>query len=79
MLSARSYEETAISRVLSRGGFRGVRAVMRRMNGTAIGSTATDTFARASAPVGLTDPQGLGGSRTIDTITSVIVQQSPLI
>lgn len=71
MLSARSYEESAIARVLSRGGFRGVRAVMRRMNGTAVGSTATDTYARVSAPQGLTDAQALGGSRTIDTVTSV--------
>lgn len=71
MLSARSYHEKDIARTMARGGFRGMRALFRRMNGTAVGSTATDSYVRASAPAGLTDPQALGGSRAMETATTV--------
>lgn len=70
LLNARA-AELAISRALMPAQFRSLRAVMRTLNGTAAGSTATATYARISAPAGLTDSEDFGGARVVDTITDI--------
>lgn len=71
MLFSRSSHERRASLALSRSGWRAYRELMLTLNGTAVGQTATDTYARVSAPDGLAFPSALGGVRTIDTVTSV--------
>lgn len=71
MQNFRSSHERRLGMVFGRHGYRGIRKVERLITGTAVGQTATDTYARVSAPAGLTEASSLGGARTIDTITSV--------
>lgn len=70
-LFGRNAPEMDLSRVLARGGNRAFRRVLTTLNGSAVGSTATETRARISAPAGLTQNAQLGGSRAIDTITEI--------
>lgn len=71
MQNARSYHERAMARIMGKPGYRAYRKLFTLMNGTAVGQTATDTYARVAAPAGLTQSDQLGGARTIDTVTSV--------
>lgn len=71
MLFSRSSQERNASLALHKSGFRAYRRLMLTLNGTAVGSTATDTYARVTAPVGLTETALFGGLRTIETVTSV--------
>ena len=66
-LYARSTGERAIGVVLARQSNRAMRASIRALTGVAPGSSEASSYARASAPAGLTDAQGLGGLRTIET------------
>lgn len=71
MQNARTYHERALARVMAKPGYRGMRALFRLMNGTAVGQTASATYARVSAPAGLTESAQLGGARVIETATAV--------
>lgn len=71
MQNSRTHHERAMSRILGKPGYRGMRKVFSLMLGTAVGSTATDTYSRITAPAGLTQSSSFGGSRTIETVTSV--------
>ncbi|CAB4163591.1 hypothetical protein UFOVP810_34 [uncultured Caudovirales phage] len=66
-LYARSTGERAIGVVLARQSNRAMRASIRALTGVAPGSSEATSYARISAPAGLTDAQGLGGLRTIET------------
>lgn len=64
-----------IGKLLRKNGMRSLNAVMLSLNGTAVGSNATKTYARVKAQA--TDPNNiesgftLGGVRAIETITSI--------
>ena len=68
-LYARSTLERRLGVELARQSNRAARATIRALTGVAPGSSKANTQARVSAPNGLTDPQMLGGLRTIDTFT----------
>lgn len=71
-LFARSSIERRASIALSRGGARALRAAMLALSGAAAGGTATSTHTRVDATgQGPTNAAMLGGSRTMETFTSI--------
>lgn len=66
----RSSHERIASMMLGKSGFRGIRRVMRALNGVAPGSNATETYARVTAPAAF-DDDALGGTRVVETVTVV--------
>ncbi len=60
--------ERLASFALSRGGFRGIRRVMRALNGAAPGAVANETYSRVgTADQGSANLIGPGGARPIET------------
>lgn len=64
----RNNTERALSLVLGKPANRGLRKVVRALNGVAPGASVTDTYSRIAAPAAFT-PFALGGARTIETVT----------
>lgn len=71
LLYGRAAPDLELSRVLGRQGKRTFKAVLAQLVGTAAGSTAVATYARISAPAGLTNGMELGGARLVETITDI--------
>ena len=65
---ARDSNERRIAQAMSRAGFRGMRRVIRTLNGAAPGTTATDTYARVLGSNAFEPPSG---ARPIETVTTV--------
>jgi len=65
---ARNSNELRIAQAMSRPGFRGMRRVIRTLNGVAPGTTATDTYARVLGSNPFEPPSG---ARPIETVTTV--------
>lgn len=62
----RTSAERRLSTVLAKSGLRGLRQVMRTLNGAAPGSAAVASYPRVVAPL---DSDDLGGVRVIETYT----------
>lgn len=58
------------ARALGAPGMRGIRRLMRVLNGAAPGSTATETYARIAPATPFNTATG-GGARAVETITEV--------
>lgn len=66
----RAGTEMALARLLAKGGFRGIRRVMRVLTGAAPGSAADETYTRVgTVGQGVTEV-GPGGLRTMETVTA---------
>lgn len=70
LLFARSSNDYHAARALGVSGMRGIRRVMRVLNGAAPGSTATETYSRVAAATPFNTLSG-GGARTVETVTEV--------
>lgn len=66
--AARSSNERRAAIALSRPGFRGMRKVMRVLNGAAAGSDATETHSRIAAGTPF-QPETEGGVRALEVVT----------
>lgn len=66
--TGRSNTERLVALALSKAGFRGMRRVLRTLNGAAPGVTASDSYARVQGSVPFDSPSGL---RPIETVTTV--------
>ena len=69
-LFGRSSNDYMAAQALGRAGMRGVRRIMRVLNGAAPGSTATETVARIAAATPF-NTLSSGGVRAVETVTDV--------
>lgn len=68
--NGRSSNDYFAAMALGRGGQRGVRRIMRVLNGAAPGSNATETVARIAPATPFVTNTG-GGARVVETVTEV--------
>jgi len=68
LLFGRNSNDYMAAMALGRAGQRGVRRIMRVLNGATAGGAAVETYARVQAAIPLTANNG-GGVRVVETVT----------